>query len=54
MGEPRGYVDLPKKSIGPKRSRDVGIEDLDGDLPAMLQVFCKIHCRGRAAAYLTI
>ncbi len=48
MLEPGGDLDLGEEAIAANHGAQLGMEDLDGDLAAVLQVFGEIH-RGHAA-----
>ncbi len=39
---------------GPDRRRQLGAQDLHGDLPSVLDVLCEIHDRHAAAAELAL
>ena len=47
MLQPGRDLDLPEEPLAPKRGRELGAQDLEGDVPLMAQVFGKVN-RGHA------
>src|SRR5437870_4231893 len=54
MCEPRHDLDLAQAPIGSDRQSDVAVEDLDRDLPAMLEVVREEDGRHAAAPQLAV
>jgi hypothetical protein len=42
VGEPRGDLDLAQEPLGTEDGGEFGPKDLDGDLPMMPQILCKL------------
>src|SRR5688572_22180577 len=54
MLQVRGELDLLEEPVGAQDGGELGVEDLDGDLAAVLQIFGEIHGRHAAAAELPL
>ena len=48
MAEPRRELDLAQEALGPERLADLGLEHLDGDVAAVLQIAGEKHRRHAA------
>ena len=50
----RGDLDFPEETVGPDGERDLGIEQLDGDRPMVLEVLRQKDRRHPATAQLAL
>jgi hypothetical protein len=54
MGEPRGDLDFPAKTIGARGGDQLGLQNLDGDAAAVLAVPCQVDHSHAPAPQLTL
>jgi hypothetical protein len=54
MLEPCGHLDLAQDPLGAEIGRDLGPQDLYGDLAVVLRVLREVHRRHAARAELTL
>ena len=54
MIEPRGEVNLAKKSVGTERNREIWVKNFERDDAIVLDILCQVNRRHSAATELAI